>query len=60
MIEHIIILEHIDPVVFFGVNNSNTQLLKTLFPKLRIMARANAIKVIGNAEDVALFCKTSA
>ncbi len=55
MIEQIIILEHIDPVVFFGINNSNIQLLKTLFPKLRIVARGNAIKVIGNAEDVPLF-----
>lgn len=55
MIEQIIILEHIDPVVFFGINNSNIQLLKTLFPKLRIVARGNAIKVTGNAEDVPLF-----
>ncbi|MBK5722971.1 PhoH family protein [Dysgonomonas sp. Marseille-P4677] len=55
MIEQIIILEHIDPVVFFGINNANIQLLKTLFPKLRIVARGNAIKVIGNAEDVPLF-----
>ena len=55
MIEQIIILEHIDPVVFFGINNSNIQLLKTLFPKLRIVARGNAIKVIGNVEDVPLF-----
>lgn len=55
MIEQIIILEHIDPVVFFGINNSNIQLLKTLFPKLRIVARGNVIKVTGNAEDVPLF-----
>lgn len=55
MIEQIIILEHIDPVVFFGINNSNLQLFKTLFPKLRIVARGNAIKVIGNAEDIPLF-----
>jgi len=55
MIEQIIILEHIDPVVFFGVNNSNIQLLKTLFPKLRIVARGNAIKVSGNVEDIPLF-----
>ncbi|MDR2956230.1 MAG: PhoH family protein [Prevotella sp.] len=55
MIEQIIILEHIDPVVFFGINNSNIQLLKNLFPKLRIVARGNAIKVSGNAEDVPLF-----
>lgn len=55
MIEQIIILEHIDPVVFFGVNNANLQLLKTLFPKLRIVARGNAIKVTGNAEEVPAF-----
>jgi len=55
MIEQIIILEHIDPVVFFGINNANLQLIKTLFPKLRIVARGNAIKVTGNAEDVPLF-----
>ncbi|MDR0824748.1 MAG: PhoH family protein [Prevotella sp.] len=55
MIEQIIILEHIDPVVFFGINNANIQLLKTLFPKLRIVARGNAIKVTGNEDDVPLF-----
>lgn len=55
MIEQTILLEYIDPVVFFGINNSNLQLLKTLFPKLRIVARGNVIKVIGNAEDVPLF-----
>lgn len=55
MIEQIIILEHVDPVVFFGINNANLQLIKTLFPKLRIVARGNAIKVTGNAEDVPLF-----
>lgn len=55
MIEQIIILENIDPVVFFGINNSNLQLLKTLFPKLRIVARGNAIKVSGNAEEIPAF-----
>lgn len=55
MIEQIIILENADAVVFFGVNNANLQLLKTLFPKLRIVARGNLIKVIGNAEEIPLF-----
>lgn len=55
MIEHIIILENIDPVVFFGINNANLQLIKTLFPKLRIMARGNVIKVTGNAEEIPAF-----
>ncbi len=55
MIERIIILENVDPVVFFGINNSNIQLLKTLFPKLRIVARGNVIKVIGDEEELAVF-----
>lgn len=55
MIERIIILDNIDPVVFFGVNNSNTQLLKTLYPKLRIIARGNVIKVIGDEEEMVGF-----
>ncbi len=55
MIEQIIILDGVDPVVFFGINNVNIQLLKTLFPKLRIVARGNVMKVIGNAEEIPLF-----
>ncbi len=55
MIERLIILENVDPVVFFGVNNSNIQLLKTLYPKLRIVARGNEIKVIGEEEELAAF-----
>lgn len=55
MIEQIIILDNADAVVFFGVNNNNLQLLKTLFPKLRIIARGNIIKVIGAVEDIPFF-----
>lgn len=55
MIEQIIILENIDPVVFFGTNNANIQLLKKLFPKLRIVARGNVIKVSGSAEEIPHF-----
>ena len=55
MIEQIIILENIDPVVFFGTNNTNLQLLKTLYPKLRIVARGNVVKVSGSAEEIPAF-----
>ncbi|MFV0469270.1 MAG: PhoH family protein [Dysgonomonas sp.] len=55
MIEQIIVLDNADAIVFFGVNNSNLQLLKTLFPKLRIIARGNIIKVIGDAEEIPFF-----
>lgn len=51
MIERIYILESVDPVIFYGVNNVNMQLIKTLFPKLRIVARGNVMKVIGDEDE---------
>ena len=57
MIERIYILETVDPVIFYGVNNCNMQLIKTLFPKLRIVARGNVMKVIGDEEESELFLK---
>ena len=57
MIERIYILETVDPGIFYGVNNSNMQLIKTLFPKLRIVARGNVMKVIGDEEESELFLK---
>ena len=57
MIERIYILESVDPVIFYGVNNSNMQLIKTLFPKLRIVARGNVMKVIGDGDESELFLK---
>ncbi len=57
MIERIYILESVDPVIFYGVNNVNMQLIKTLFPKLRIVARGNVMKVIGDKDESELFLK---
>ena len=57
MIERIYILESVDPVIFYGVNNVNRQLIKTLFPKLRIVARGNVMKVIGDEDESELFLK---
>ena len=57
MIERIYILESVYPVIFYGVNNSNMQLIKTLFPKLRIVARGNVMKVIGDEDESELFLK---
>lgn len=55
MIEKVIVLEDIDPVIFYGVNNTNFQLIKALYPKLRIMARGNVIKVLGDEEEISSF-----
>ena len=55
MIERIIILEGVDPVIFYGVNNCNIQCVKNLFPKLRLVARGNVLKVMGDELETALF-----
>ena len=58
MIEKLIVLEDIDPVIFYGVNNANIQLIKALYPKLRIVARGNVIKVLGDEEEMCAFEET--
>ena len=55
MIEKHIILDDVDPVVFYGVKNANIQMAKALYPKLRIVARGQVLKVMGDDETVADF-----
>lgn len=55
MIEKHIVLEDTDPVIFYGVNNANMQIIKALYPKLRIVARGNVIKVMGDEEEMCAF-----
>ena len=55
MIEKHIVLEEIDPALFYGANNANLQMIKALFPKLRIMARGNVIRAMGDDEVLSTF-----
>ena len=55
MIEKHIILEDIDPVLFYGVGNGHLQIIKSLFPKVRIVARDNVLEVLGDEEQMAKF-----
>lgn len=55
MIERIVIIDSVDPQVFYGVNNANITLIRNLFPKLRVAARGNVIKVIGDDEETSEF-----
>ena len=57
MIERIVIIDAIDPQTFYGVNNCNISLIRNLFPKLRMAARGNVIKVIGEDSETAEFEK---
>ncbi len=55
MIERHVIIDSVDPVVFYGVNNSNIQLIRDLFPKLRMAARGTVITVIGDEDETERF-----
>ena len=55
MIEKHLILEDVDPAVFYGVQGSNWRMVKSLFPKLRLMARDNVVKAVGEADDLEVF-----
>jgi phosphate starvation-inducible PhoH-like protein len=50
-----ILIEGIDPLDFFGVNNSKFNLLKKYFPTLRMVSRGNSIKAEGIEEDLQVF-----
>ncbi|MFO7620908.1 MAG: PhoH family protein [Bacteroidales bacterium] len=57
MTEIIIFLEDIDPVVFFGANNSLLDKIRSFFPKIKIIARGNEIKCIGEEGEITLFAE---
>jgi len=55
--ELIIELTEISPREFFGLQNSNIDLLKKYFPKLKIVARGSKIKAYGDEEILEEFDK---
>lgn len=55
MIEKHLILDDVDPLLFYGPQNTNLRMLKSLFPKLRMMARGNVIRAVGEKEELEKF-----
>ena len=55
MIEKHIVLEDIDPVMLYGAGNAYLQIIKALYRKLRIVARDNVMRVLGDEEQMASF-----
>ena len=55
MTEKHIVLEDIDPLLFYGVGNNHLQMIRSLYPKLRIVARDNVVRVLGDEEQMAAF-----
>ena len=41
--------------MFYGVGNSHLTMLKALFPKLRIVARDNVLRILGDEQQMAAF-----
>jgi len=57
MTEIIIFLDDIDPIVFFGANNSLLDKIRSFFPKIKIIARGNELKCIGEDREITIFAE---
>ncbi len=55
MSEKVIQIEHVSPLDVYGAADSHLELIKGLFPKLRIIARGNYIKLIGDPDEIVIF-----
>ena len=55
MTEKEIILPDIDPLEFFGPTNTKFKFIQSRFPKLKIIARGNQIRVNGDDEEIERF-----
>jgi len=57
MTELVIFLEDIDPVIFYGTNNSLLDKIRCFFPKIKIIARGNELKCIGEEAEITIFAE---
>ena len=55
MQEKQIVFDSSNPVEIFGVNNNNVNLLKTKFPKLKLIDRGAVLKIFGAEEEIEKF-----
>ena len=58
MIEKLIYLEGVDPIALYGINNAQYERMRKAFPRLKLVARGNEIKVMGEKTEVQNFEKT--
>jgi phosphate starvation-inducible protein PhoH and related proteins len=57
MTEIVIFLEDIDPIDFFGTNNSLLDKIRSFFPKIKILSRGNEIKCMGEESEITIFAE---
>ena len=55
MNERLILIEGIDPLALYGVNNSYFNIIINHFPKLKIVARGDEVKVLGEEREIDVF-----
>ena len=55
MAEQILQIENVDPKELYGPNDKYLNKVKTLFPKLKIVARGDYMKVMGEDEEIDYF-----
>jgi phosphate starvation-inducible PhoH-like protein len=55
LLERKITIESIDPIALFGVNNANMKLIKSYFPKLKVLARGHEITYAGSEKEMDQF-----
>lgn len=55
MAESIITINTVDPIVIYGVNDTKLERLREYFPKLKLIARGDTIRIIGDQEEITRF-----
>jgi len=50
-----ITLEYVNPAVLWGAHNEHFEVFKRQFPKLKIVARGNEVKVLGDEREISQF-----
>ena len=48
-------IEQINPAVLWGPNNDHFEIIKKQYPKLKIVARGNEIKILGDDHELSIF-----
>ncbi len=57
MTEKLVVIDSVNPVDLYGVNDEKLNVIRKYFPELKIVARGNTIKLIGTNEKILLFEK---
>jgi len=55
MIEKTIKIQSVDPLILYGPNNQNLELIKRFFPHVKLIARGDELKIRGSADQIAGF-----